>query len=92
DIAKINAINNGVYNVAGTQMVYVFRGDLYWVDIKTNKTLRVTQTEEVESSPKFIMNDEWIAYSKNNNLFGWHTKTGITLQLTNITRSALAAA
>ncbi|MBR2648731.1 MAG: S9 family peptidase [Sediminibacterium sp.] len=88
DIAKINAINNGVYNVAGTQMAYVFRGDLYWVDIKTNKTLRITQTEEFESSPKFIMNDEWIAYSKNNNLFGWHTKTGITLQLTNITRSA----
>jgi dipeptidyl aminopeptidase/acylaminoacyl peptidase len=88
DVVKINAINNAVYNTAGTQMVYVYRGDLYWVDIKTNKTLRITQTEEFESSPKFIVNDEWIAYNKNQNLFGWNTKTGITLQLTNITRGA----
>jgi|688.fasta_scaffold08297_10 dipeptidyl aminopeptidase/acylaminoacyl peptidase len=88
ELQKINAVNNAVYNSANTQMVYVFRGDLFWVDIKTNKTIRITQTEEAESAPKFIINDEWIVYNKNQNLFGWHTKSGITQQLTNITRGA----
>lgn len=38
------------------------------------------------------MNNEWIVFIKNQNLFGWNTKTGITLQLTNITRDAETAA
>ena len=44
-IEKNNALSNAVYNTAGTQLVYGFRGDIYWTDIKTNKTTRVTQTE-----------------------------------------------
>ena len=92
EVQKINSINAAVYNNAQTQYVYVYRGDIYWVEVKTNKTTRVTQTEEFESGAKFIMNDEWIVFNKNQNLFGWNTKTGITLQLTNITRSAEIAA
>ena len=65
-------------------MVYAFRGDIYWTDIKTNKTIRVTQTEEQENNPSFIMNEEWIVFTKSPNLFAWHTKTGVLMQLTNI--------
>jgi Tol biopolymer transport system component len=50
-------------------MVYAYRGDLYLTDLKTNKTTRITQTEEFESQPKFIQKDEWIAYNRNQNLF-----------------------
>ncbi len=89
---KVNAINNCVYNNSYTQMVYTYRGDLYWVDVKGGKTTRITQTEESESNPRFIGKDEWIVYSRNQNLFGWNTKTGVTVQLTNITRSAETAA
>ena len=59
-IERNSALNNAVYNLAGTQMVYAFRGDIYWTDVKLNKTIRVTQTEEQENNPSFIMNDEWI--------------------------------
>jgi dipeptidyl aminopeptidase/acylaminoacyl peptidase len=83
-IERNNALNNAVYNLAGTQMVYGFRGDIYWTDIKTNKTIRVTQTEEQENNPGFILNDEWIVFTKSPNLFAWHTKTGVLMQLTNI--------
>jgi dipeptidyl aminopeptidase/acylaminoacyl peptidase len=89
---KMSAINNAVYNNSNTQMVYVYRGDLFLVDIKTGKTTRITQTEEFESGPKFIQKDEWIVYNRSQNLYGWNTKTGITLQLTNITAGAETAA
>lgn len=88
---KINAVNNAVYNNSYTQMVYAYRGDLYLTDLKTNKTTRITQTEENESQPKFILKDEWIAYNRNQNLYAWNTKTGITLQLTKITTGAETA-
>ncbi|MDD2794126.1 MAG: DPP IV N-terminal domain-containing protein [Sediminibacterium sp.] len=77
-------MNNGAYNNSNTQMVYAYRGDLYWVDLKTNKTVRITQTEETESSPRFILQDEWIVFTKSQNLFGWHIRSGITQQLTNL--------
>lgn len=89
---KLNAINNGVYNNSYTQMVYTYRGDLYWVDLKSGKTTRITQTEEFESAPRFVRSDEWIVYNRNQNLYGWNTKTGITVQITNITRGAETAA
>ncbi len=88
---KINALNNAVYNSTNTQMVYAYRGDLFLSDNKTGKITRITQTEEFESGPKFIMKDEWVAYTRNQNLYGWNTKTGVTLQLTNITRGAETA-
>ena len=83
---KMNTLSNAVYNNSYTQMVYTYRGDLYLVDIKSNKTTRITQTEDFESAPRFVLKDEWIVYNRNQNLYGWNTKTGITLQLTNITR------
>ncbi|SJZ65211.1 S9 family peptidase [Sediminibacterium ginsengisoli] len=84
EMQKINAVANGIYNSANTLMVYTFRGDLFLVDVKTGKTTRITQTEDQESGPRFIQKDEWIAYNRNQNLYAWNTKTGITVQLTNI--------
>jgi dipeptidyl aminopeptidase/acylaminoacyl peptidase len=89
---KMNALNGAVYNTSNTMMVYAYRGDLYFTELKTNKTTRITQTEEFESQPKFIQKDEWIAYNRNQNLFAWNMKTGVTIQLTNITRGAETAA
>ena len=83
---KTSTLSNAVYNNSYTQLVYTYRGDLYLVDIKSNKTTRITQTEDFESAPRFVLKEEWIVYNRNQNLYGWNTKTGITLQLTNITR------
>lgn len=92
DVALLNAISNGTYNSSNTQVVYTYKSDLFLLDIKTNKTLRITQTEEQESNPKFIAKDEWISYTKNQNLFAWHVKTGITQQLTNFGKGAETSA
>ena len=89
---KAGAIANGVYNSNNTQMVYTNRGDLFLVDLKSSSTTRITQTDEFESNPKFVGNNEWVVYIKNQNPYGWNTKTGITAQLTSFRASADASA
>ncbi len=90
-VQKLTTLNNAVYNNSYTKRVYSFRGDVFLEDIASGKTIRITQTEEFESSPRFIKNDEWVVYNRSQNLYGWNSQTGITLQLTNITRGAESA-
>ncbi|MDE3145211.1 MAG: prolyl oligopeptidase family serine peptidase [Bacteroidota bacterium] len=82
------AINNGVYNTDFSQIAYSYHGDLFLLDIKSAKTFRITQTEEQETNPKFILKDEWISFNRNQNLFAWNIKTGFTQQLTNFVKTA----
>ncbi|TAF54772.1 MAG: hypothetical protein EAZ62_03275, partial [Sphingobacteriia bacterium] len=88
DLQKSQALNAAAYNSARTQMVYSYRGDIYWVETKTGKTLRLTQTEEMESFPYFIQKDQWVVFTRNQNLFAWQVGTGLLQQLTNVTRGA----
>jgi dipeptidyl aminopeptidase/acylaminoacyl peptidase len=92
EVQLTQAINNATFNEKRTKKLYVLRGDLYMVDIASNKTTRITQTQDQEFAPRFILNDEWVVYNRNQNLFGWNTASGITLQLTNITRGTETAA
>lgn len=91
EVQLAQAMNNAEYNNARTKKLYAFRGDLYMVDLTSNKTTRITQTQEVEQASRFILNDEWVVYNRNQNLFSWNTQTGVTLQLTNISRGAETA-
>lgn len=86
ETTRAAAIESGVYNSLNTQMAWVYRGDLYLLDLKSGATTRITQTEDFEGSPKFVANNEWLVYTRNQNLFGWNTKTGITRQITNFSR------
>jgi dipeptidyl aminopeptidase/acylaminoacyl peptidase len=89
DAARLKAISNGSYNTTHTQIAYTFNNDIYLLDIATNKTIRITQTEEAENNPKIILNDEWVSFEKNKNLFAWDVKTGATKQLTNFAKAAI---
>lgn len=91
EVQLAQAQNNAVFNEARTKMLYALRGDLYMVDITSGKTTRITQTQEQEFAPRFILNDEWVVYNRNQNLFAWHTQNGSTLQLTNISRGTETA-
>ncbi len=86
EVQREQAMSNAVFNTNRTQMVYSYRGDLYLQEISSGKTTRITRTEEAETAPRFILKDEWIVYTKNQNLYAWHIQEGITLQLTNIVR------
>ncbi|WP_153797647.1 S9 family peptidase [Foetidibacter luteolus] len=83
-----NAINNGVYNKKFSQLAYIYKGDVYLLDIKLNHTTRITQTAAAESSPAFVINDEWVAYEVDDDFYAWNIATGITRQLTAFTKGS----
>jgi dipeptidyl aminopeptidase/acylaminoacyl peptidase len=85
------SINAYVYNNARTAYAYAKEGDIFYTDIKTNSTRRITQTVDPETNPQFSFNQTKIVYNRSSNLYAWDITTGETMQLTNI-RAAEAAA
>ena len=83
---RYKAISAGMYNKNYSQIVYNYKGDIYLLNTINGNSIPITQTEELESNPSFINNDEWIVYHKNKNLFAWQIKTGQTKQLTNFVK------
>jgi dipeptidyl aminopeptidase/acylaminoacyl peptidase len=83
---KLRAINAGVYNKNYSAITFNYKGDIYLLNTTTGITIPITQTEEMESNPSFIANDEWVVYKKNRNLFAWQIKTGLTKQLSNFVK------
>src|SRR6218665_2998767 len=61
--------NSLVYNTNRTAYVYNKDGDVFYKEIKTGKTKRITQTAEFESSPQFGFNQTKIVYNRNQNLY-----------------------
>jgi dipeptidyl aminopeptidase/acylaminoacyl peptidase len=78
----VNA-NDIVFNPNRTAFVYEKDGDIFYKEIKSNKTIRITQTEETESTPQFSFHQKEIVYRDGQNLFSWNIHSGETRQLTN---------
>ena len=76
--------SNTTYNIARTMYVYSKDGDVFFVDTKTNKTRRITQTTDAESNPQFSFNETKVVYTRNQNLYAWDISSGETMQLTNL--------
>src|SRR5262245_26221410 len=81
---NFRATGNMIYNTSRTAYVFGKDGDVFYVDSKTGKTKRITQTSETESNPQFSFNDNKIAYTRNQNLYVWDIASGETMQLTNL--------
>ena len=80
----LNNQNNYVYNSAMTAYVTATGNDIFYTDLKTNRTRRITQTVEAETNPVFSFSDTRIVYTRSQNLYAWDIATGETQQLTNI--------
>jgi len=80
----LSAQGNYIYNQSGTAYVYARNGDIYFTEVKTGKSKRITQTTDNESGPRFCFNETKIVYSRNQNLYAWDIAGGETIQLTNI--------
>ncbi|MEP7278249.1 MAG: prolyl oligopeptidase family serine peptidase, partial [Bacteroidota bacterium] len=76
------------YNSNRSQFVYDKDGDIFMADAKSNKTRRITRTEDVESNPVFSFNDTRVVYTLNQNLYAWEMATGLTEQLSNFQRGS----
>ncbi|HEU5165032.1 MAG TPA: prolyl oligopeptidase family serine peptidase, partial [Chitinophagaceae bacterium] len=90
DGQSFRSIGNYNYNLSRSAYVYAKDGDIFFTDIKTGKTKRITQTVDPESNPQFSFNETKIVYNRSQNLYAWDIATGETLQLTNL-RSGEAA-
>ena len=76
--------SNYNYNEARTAYVYAKDGDIFYKELKTGKTKRITQTIDAESNPQFSFSEAKIIYTRSQNLYAWDIASGETLQLTNI--------
>jgi dipeptidyl aminopeptidase/acylaminoacyl peptidase len=71
----------GDYNEDRKLKVYARSGDIFLHDPSTNQTLRITQTNQREDNPQFVMNEEFIVYEKESNLYLWSMESGTTRQI-----------
>jgi len=85
-VRRIHAAR-AIYNRDRTQRVHVYAQDLYITDVKTGQGRRITKTEESEADPRFIMNDQWVSFTRGMNLFAWNIRDGSLRQLTNFQRN-----
>jgi len=92
EMQVIRATGNFVYNTSRSAYVLAKDGDIFYTELKTGKTKRITQTADAETNPQFSFNDTKIAYNRNQNLYAWDIASGETMQLTNLQTGAAAAA
>ncbi len=76
--------NSLVYNKARTAFTYNKEGDIFYTEIKTTKTRRITETTDIEFNPQFSFHDSKIIFTRSLNLYAWDINTGETQQLTNL--------
>ncbi len=83
-VQDLNSTGNFVYNLSRTAYVFSKDGDVFYTDVKSGKTKRITQTTDAESNPQFSFNETKIVYNRSANLYAWDIASGETLQLTNL--------
>src|SRR6188508_985322 len=91
EMQVVRGTGNYVYNTSRSAYVLAKDGDIFYTELKTGKTKRITQTADAETNPQFSFNDTKIAYNRNQNLYAWDIVSGETMQLTNLQTGAAAA-
>ncbi|SHK26481.1 prolyl oligopeptidase family serine peptidase [Hymenobacter psychrotolerans] len=72
--------STGEYDASYTRKVYEKDGDIYLLDLKTQKTRRITNTAERETEPNFALRGKLVSYVRSQNLYTWDPATGETTQ------------
>ncbi|GAA4037243.1 prolyl oligopeptidase family serine peptidase [Hymenobacter glaciei] len=83
--------SGGTYDNKYTRKVYERDGDIYLLDLKTQKVRRVTNTAERETSPDFALRDKLVSYVRAQNLYTWDPATGETTQRTDFRKGSKPA-
>ena len=78
----------GAWNKNYTQKVFEKNDDLFLENIKTSRTIRLTNTEQEENAPVFSGDESEVIFKQDNNLFALRLNGGQLSQLTNFVRSS----
>ncbi|MBX0291309.1 prolyl oligopeptidase family serine peptidase [Hymenobacter sp. HSC-4F20] len=81
----------GEYDQRYSRKVYEKDGDIYLLDLKTQRVRRVTSTAERETDAQFALQGRVISYTRAGNLFTWDPATGETVQRTDFRRGSKPA-
>ncbi|RPD49816.1 S9 family peptidase [Hymenobacter sediminis] len=81
----------GEYDQRYTRKVYEKDGDIYLLDLKTQRVRRVTNTAERETDAQFALQGRAISYTRAGNLFTWDLATGETTQRSDFRRGSKPA-
>ncbi|WP_022822024.1 S9 family peptidase [Hymenobacter norwichensis] len=80
--------SEGQYDTKYTCKVYEQDGDIYLLDLKTQRRRRVTNTAERETDPAFAQGEKLVVYTRAQNLYTWDPTTGETTQRTDFRRGS----
>lgn len=78
---RINQTGRYQYNADRSAAVYTYRGDVFLVDLKKNKTTQITKTADTESNPQFSFGENRVVYTSRQQLYAWDRQSGTTEQL-----------
>lgn len=78
--------SEGQYDTRYTRKVYEQDGDIFLLDLKTQRRRRVTNTAERETDPSFGQGEKLVVYTRAQNLYTWDPATGETTQRTDFRR------
>ncbi|MBC9795988.1 S9 family peptidase [Sinomicrobium weinanense] len=81
---------NGEYNKSKTKKVYIKDNTLFLYDLKKRKKTELLQTGNPLESPKFLADENLIAFRSGSDLFTYSTASGKIRQLTRIKSGAPA--
>ncbi len=73
----------GSYTKNWKRKVYSREGDIFLLDVGTNKETQLTSTSTIESSPRFTFDERKIVFEREGNLFARDLTSGTETQLTN---------
>src|SRR5689334_7883308 len=72
----------GAYNKLYTKLTYEKNGDIFLLDVPTNKITQLTNTVGRESAPQFSGDEKKILYTYDQNLYAWEIGSGNVAQVT----------
>ncbi|MDZ7291901.1 MAG: DPP IV N-terminal domain-containing protein [candidate division KSB1 bacterium] len=78
----ITVANPASYNEGYTRLIYVKDKDLYFLDTQKKEFKRLTQTVAEEKNPTLSPDGNYVAFTRDNNLFSIEVNTGKENQYT----------
>ena len=72
----------GQYTRDYGKKVFERDGDIFLLDIKTNRTTPITNTVDAEGQARFSFSEKQVLFVRDNNLFAWEMLTGAITQRT----------
>jgi dipeptidyl-peptidase 4 len=62
--------------------ILIHEDDLYFYDVQSKKLRRLTATPSREENPRFSPNGNWVAYTRDHNLFAYDLENSVEHQYT----------